>query len=222
MAAASAAESRRRSSSPTPRARAAATSSRARCELGAGPGQHHRPARSEVAVDVLGPDHPSDLGDGGLHGPTHGRTGPGPAGPVEALLGRGEQGRAPSAVAPRGPEADHVPLDDGDAQARVGLGQVVGRPQPGEPAPDHGHVHVEVAGQRGPDVDRAGQPVPPQREVPVALARRRAQICFHASVRTERRMEVITSNSSSPQVSGGASCTTGSPRSSARQMSPAS
>jgi hypothetical protein len=30
------------------------------------------------------------------------------------------------------------------------------------------------------------------------------------------------SNSSGPQVSGGASCTTGSPRSSARQISPAS
>ena len=38
-----------------------------------------------------------------------------------------------------------------------------------------------------------------------------------ASVSTERKMPSISSNSFCPQVSGGASCTTGSPRSSARQ-----
>ncbi len=40
---------------------------------------------------------------------------------------------------------------------------------------------------------------------------------FHASVSTERRIDSISSNSFCPQISGGASCTTGSPRSSARQ-----
>ena len=40
---------------------------------------------------------------------------------------------------------------------------------------------------------------------------------FHASVSTERRIDSISSNSFWPQISGGASCTTGSPRSSARQ-----
>ena len=105
---------------------------------------------------------------------------------------------------------------------RVRLREVERRPQPGEPTAHHRHVDIDVAGQGRPDPDRSGEPVPPQGEPSVVLARRRTQICFHASVSTERRMEVITSNSSSPQVSGGANWTTGSPRSSARQIRPAS
>ena len=42
----------------------------------------------------------------------------------------------------------------------------------------------------------------------------------YASLSTERRIASISSNCSSPAISGGASCTTGSPRSSARQIRP--
>ncbi len=45
-------------------------------------------------------------------------------------------------------------------------------------------------------------------------------VSFCASVSTARRMVSISANSSGPHVSTGASCTTGSTRSSARQMSP--
>ena len=48
------------------------------------------------------------------------------------------------------------------------------------------------------------------------------QMRVQASVRTARRMRSISSNCSGPQMSGGASWTTGSPRSSHRQGSPAS
>ena len=44
-----------------------------------------------------------------------------------------------------------------------------------------------------------------------------AQRIVQASVSTERKMPSISSNSFWPAISGGASCTTGSPRSSARQ-----
>ena len=124
---------------------------------------------------------------------------------------------------PEAPKPTTSRSSDGDAQGRVGLGQVVGGPQAGEASAHHGHVHVDVAGQAGAGRSMGlGEPVPPQGEPSVVLARGRAQICFHASVSTERRMEVITSNSSSPQVRGGASWITGSPRSSARQIRPAS
>ena len=103
-------------------------------QLGRCAGHHHRPARGEVALDRSDPTTRPTSSDGGLHGPAHGRTGPGSAHLVQPLLGGGEQRRAPPAVAAGRPEADHVPLDDGDAQARDRLSQVVGGPQAGEPA----------------------------------------------------------------------------------------
>src|SRR5207244_2581323 len=48
-----------------------------------------------------------------------------------------------------------------------------------------------------------------------------AQKRADASVRTARNTSAIRSSSASPAISGGASCTTGSPRSSARAMRPA-
>ena len=50
-------------------------------------------------------------------------------------------------------------------QVGIGLGQVVRRPQPGETTAHHRHVDIDVAGQRRPDGDRLGEPVPPQREL---------------------------------------------------------
>ena len=93
-------------------------------QLHAGPGQDHRAPLGEAALDGLGLDHPAHLADRVDHGPAHGRPGPGPGHLVQPGLGHGEQRRAPAAVAARRPEADHVALDDGDAQA-------TGRPRPG-------------------------------------------------------------------------------------------
>ena len=193
-------------------------------ELHPGAGQDDGAAVGEVALDVLGLDHVAHLVDGGPMALAHGRPGSRAARPGRAAgLGHGEQGRAPPAVAARRAEA-RPRRARATAMRSVGsaCGQVVGRPQAGETAPDDRHVDARrrraaVVGCRG-----AREPVPPEREPSVVLARWRAQICFHASVNTVRRMEVITSNSSSPQMRGGASCTTGSPRSSARQIRPAS
>ena len=169
---------------------------------------------------MLGADHPFHLVDGGLHGPAHGCSGPGAAQVVEAVFRTSEEGGAPAPVASRRTESDDVPLDDADAQGGVGLGQVVTGPQTGQATTHDGHIQVGITAEGRTLFYRAGEPVPPQGELSEALTRRCGQICFHASVRTDLRTEVISSNSSSPQMSGGANWTTGSPRSSARQMSP--
>ena len=219
---ASAADSRRRSSSPTPRARPRPPrAGRAPAGPRSGPGPPSRRGRTRtrwLRPPTTRPTSPT------VSTMARRMAAPAPGPPTwsSLRLGHGEQRRAPAAVAARGAEPHHVPLDHGDAQPGIGLGQVVGRPQAGEATTHHGHVHVEVAGQRRPDLQGIREPVPPQGEPSVPLARGRAQSCFHASVSTDRRMEVMISNSSGPQVSGGASCTTGSPRSSARQISPAS
>jgi len=55
-----------------------------------------------------------------------------------------------------------------------------------------------------------------------ALRLATAQMCFQASVSTPRRIWAISWKCSGPQMSGGESWITGSPRSSVRQMRPAS
>src|SRR6202035_788461 len=136
----------------------------------------------------------------------------------------GEQSRAPAAVTPRSPEAGHLLLDDGDAQGRIGLSQGVGGPQPGETRPDDADVDLCVRIEWRSVRKRLGNGIPPEGEVLIAHGPflRRVYIRRHASVSTSRRVETMNSISVGPQMSGGESCTTGSPRSSARQMSPAS
>ncbi len=160
-------------------------------QLGRGPGEHDGPALMESALDPLGRHDPADLADGGLHGQALGASRAVTAAVVQGPLGHAEQGRAPAAVAARRTEPGDVALDDGDRQVGIGLRQVVRRPQPGEPAAHDGDVHLGVAVERRTDVQRTREPVPPQGEAPVALARRRGQICFHASVRTARRRSVM-------------------------------
>ena len=99
--------------------------------------------------------------------------------------------------------------------------QVVGGPQPGVAAADDDDVRglrqrsdagvpgvdgaaVGESHHSGPVDAPEGRPGSPQR-------------WFSASVSTERSRRSISSNSVGPMISGGASCTTGSPRSSARQ-----
>jgi hypothetical protein len=135
------------------------------------PSQNHGSAPGEVTPDVLGADHPFHLVHGGLHGPSHGRPGPGAAQVVEAIGRTGKEGGAPAPVASGRTETDDVPLDDADAQGGVGLDQVVGRPQTGQ-APTHdGHVEVGVASEGRTLFYRAGEPVPPQGELSEALTR---------------------------------------------------
>ena len=59
-----------------------------------------------------------------------------------------QQRRAPATVASAGAEADHLGLEDRDAQRRVALQQVVGGPQPGVAGADDGDVDLLVAAQR--------------------------------------------------------------------------
>ncbi len=61
----------------------------------------------------------------------------------------GEQRRAPATVAPGGAETGDLALEDDDAQGRVGLGQVVRRPEPGVARADDDDVGLAVPGQGG-------------------------------------------------------------------------
>ena len=184
-------------------------------ELGLAACERHGAAGPPVAVDALGGGDPAHLADRVVHGPLHGQC-PVPAVPPGQRRQRGgEQRRAPAAVAPGRAVPGDLPLQHDDAQRGVGLGQVPRRPQPGVPGAHDRHVGVRVAGQPGSRCQRfvqAGQPV---RQMPVVGHRRQSR--DHASVSTPRRICSISSKCCWSAISGGASCTTGSPRSSARQ-----
>ena len=211
--------------------------------LGPVAGSHERPRFGEAAVDAFSRSHPAHFVHAGLHGPAHGSGGVGAVVASDAGVGGREQGGTPSPVAPRGPKPRHLLLQHGDAGARGRLQDVVRRPQSRKTGAYHGHVDVDVGPERRPGVDGTGQAVPPQGQGPEALlsgpaelpgaelpgaelvgAERpgAAQIRCQASDRTRRRTSTIKSISAWPQMRGGDSCTTGSPRSSARQMRPAS
>ena len=142
---------------------------------------------------------------------------------ASAASERGEQRRAPAAVAPGRTEARHLALEHGDPQRGVGQQQRRGRPQPGEPGADDADVDVEVLGERGARRQRDRDGLPPEGEALVARCRPRS---LHPPPRLGQTprgsVEAMKSISSWPQISGGDSCTTGSPRSSARQIRPAS
>ena len=190
--------------------------------LGLAAHQVHRTTLDEVAVDPLARRTGADDVDRLLHGPAHRPHG------IEAVpagqrgVGGGEQRRAPAAVASRCPEPCHLPLQHGDAQRGVGQRQRVCRPQSGEPRADDADVDVEVLGERGARRQRDRDGLPPQGEPLIARCGSRRYSRRHASDSTSRSVEAMKSISSWPQMSGGDSCTTGSPRSSARQIKPAS
>ena len=132
-------------------------------ELGRGPGHHHGAALAGLGVDALARRDPEHLVDGGAHRPVLGQcpvpVGAGQAGQL-AESGR-EEGGAPAAVAARGAEARGLGLQHHDAQPRVGLEEVVGGPEAGQPGADHRDVDVRVTGQ-----GCAGRPVLAGRRVP--------------------------------------------------------
>ena len=182
----------------------------------------HRATLGELAVDALARRAGADDVDGLLERPAHRPHGVEPVSAGQRRVRRREQRRAPAAVASRRPEARHLTLDDRDAQCRVGQRQRVGRPEAREAGADDADVDLEILGEGRTRRQRDRHRLPPQREPLVPRGGPPGYILRHASESTSRSVEAMKSNSSWPQISGGESCTTGSPRSSARQINPAS
>ena len=136
-------------------------------QLGRVPGDGQGAALVEVAVDPLGCGHPAHLGDGldeeplqadgSLTAAVHGH-------PPQR---RGEERGAPAAVASGGPVAGDLLVDDHDPKARVGDGEVVGRPQPGVAGADDRDIDVGVAGEGRPRGEVFVERVVPQAEAAV-------------------------------------------------------
>src|SRR5581483_6959821 len=124
-----------------------------------------------------------------------------------------------AAVAPARAEAAELRLDEGHLERRAPLLQRQRRPQARVAAADDRHVGVDRPGERLPRWVGRRLLEPPGGPVARGYRRRSSS---HASASTPPRMPAIWSNSSWPATSGGEICTTGSPRSSARQMSPRS
>ena len=181
--------------------------------LGRRAGQGHRPAPGEAAVDGLGARQTRSTSSTVA---TMARRMAAPApGPHCRSMRATEAAKRAEHQPPLRPEAPKPTISRSRTTMRssgVGLGQVVGRPQPGEATTHDGHVDIGVARQRRPPLQRGRGAVPPQRRAcpsrtrscpwsrPDRPRRRlrpgRAQICFQASVRTERRTDVMYSNSS--------------------------
>ena len=160
-----------------------------------------------------------------LHGPAHGAHRVAPVLAGQRGVGGGEERRAPAAVATRRAEAGHLALHHRDAQRGVGQHQRVRRPQAGEarrPTMQTSTSRSSVRAGRGAQRDRHG--LPPQGEPLVARGPRPGalQPAPRLGAGTSRSVACMKSISSWPQMSGGDSWITGSPRSSARQISPAS
>src|SRR5580704_2391694 len=178
----------------------------------------------EVAVDAFACRASTHDVDGLVHGVAHGAHGVDPVPTRESAVGGCEQRRTPSTVATGGPKAGDLALQDDDAQRRVRQGQRMGRPQAGKAGADYADVDLEILVESATVRQGERDPLPPQGE-PCVLGSRsgsRRYIRRHALASTSRSVDAMKSISSCPQMSGGDNWTTGSPRSSARQMSPAS
>ena len=128
--------------------------------LGAGRQVEH--ATFVVAgIDALGGADDADLVDGVEHRSLHGDSLLAAVVLLDGLQRSREEGRDPAAVTTRGAEADDVLLEHDDAQTRVGLGQVIGRPQAGEAAADDGDIDVERARKRRPRLKRIVDEIEP-------------------------------------------------------------
>jgi hypothetical protein len=126
-----------------------------------------RAALRVVGVDALESRHPAELVDRLAHRPVLGeRSGATSRHPGQSIGRDREQRGAPAAVAAGRAEAHHLGLEDGDAQARVGLSEVVGRPQAGEAATDDRDVDIDVAVETRPRGQTfGGRGVPQRRSV---------------------------------------------------------
>ena len=80
---------------------------------------------------------------------------------TQAILEPVREARLAEAAVPPGcPEPDPFPLEDRDAERRIGLEEAQRRPQPREPGPNDRNVGGRGAGKgRGPRVIPAGEPV---------------------------------------------------------------
>ena len=137
-------------------------------QLRAGAGQHHGAALGVVGVDPLG-GHARPTSSTVSRIAACWASAPSRSASVATAVERGrEQRRAPAAVASGGAEAGHLRLEHDDPQRRVGRGQVVRRPEPGEARADDRDVGVAVAGQRwsGRPVGRRRTRATGQRAVP--------------------------------------------------------
>ncbi|GAA0910870.1 hypothetical protein GCM10009558_016530 [Virgisporangium aurantiacum] len=105
------------------------------------------PVADDVGVDPVPVADADDLVDGG---PELRREPLDTRPPVRAfrigVRSAGQLGRQPPTVATRGTVAGELRLQHGDPQPRIGLRQVVRRPQAGEAATDDADVAVTVAG----------------------------------------------------------------------------
>lgn len=111
-------------------------------------GGHHQLFRAQdIGVDPLKLGHADHLIHSAVHRPDH---------CADRAFGRGLQipavvpGKAtgqPAAVPARGTEACEFLLDHQDMQRRVGLFQVIGRPQPGITRTDDCHINCRITGQ---------------------------------------------------------------------------
>ena len=162
---ASAASSQRRSSSPMP-ARGPPPPRPGPPRLRRGPGRHHRAALGEVAVDPLGrrrrPTSSTVACMARRMAWRGGRTVLGPARRRRWRRGPSTIRRcAPRRRSPATSASSTATRSDGSAAASECAVH-----SPVKPAPDHRHVDVEVAGQRGRGGTTVlGEVVPPQGEV---------------------------------------------------------
>jgi hypothetical protein len=126
-------------------------------ELRGVPCEGDRPAVGEPALDVLGARDTAHLHHGVAHRRAE-RQGGVPAVAACQRLGRlGEPRRAPPAVAPGRAETGDLLLDDQHVERGVGLVQVVGGPQTGEPGADDDDVGGGVAVQGRPLEEAVGR-----------------------------------------------------------------
>ena len=172
---ASPAPSSRRSSLPRPHVPADDTSSRARRSWARLRARLIVPPLAKSASMPSARGDAGDLVDGLAHGPVLCQrslaVGAGQRG--QRRQRRGEERRAPPAVATGGAEAGHLGLQHHDPQGRIGLGEIVRRPQSGEACSDDGHVRVGVPRQRIPGRPGVAGGLVPQAEAGVARSGQR-------------------------------------------------
>ena len=148
--AASVASSSRNSSASMPQLRACCELPTGPGELGARPEERHGATASDVGVDPQRGGRHDHLVDRAPHRGVLGQRGLPSGERGERVEGGGEERRAPAAVATGRAVPHGLGLDQCDPQGGVGLGEVVSRPQSGEPGADDSDVDRGVPGERGP------------------------------------------------------------------------
>ena len=121
----------------------------------------------KTAVDRLGCDHPADLVYRTVHVVDQPPGGATVTEPGISLDAGHQLPDTPSTVASRSPETADVTLYHHYGERRVPLGQVVGRPKSGEPAPHDGHIRLAIAVECGAGFETSREGRQPQRKVGV-------------------------------------------------------